>query len=144
MIRRAVPDDLPAIVALGLEALERGAYPELVISRAKVEALARQCVSAARNFSWVAEKDGEVGGALCAIVSPLPFHERDQAVVIQFYSRIPGDGIALIRAFLRWTRGRPGIKLTQFTLETDADPRIAKLLVRLGVSHEHPVLVQVR
>lgn len=142
MIRRATPYDIPAIIALGIEALNRGTYPNLVISHEKVSAMARQCVSSSQNFAWVAERDGIVGGALCALVHENTFHERQKASVVQFYTRIPGEGVKLLREFLRWARGRPAIKIISFTLEPDADPRIGKLLSRLGLHRELRVFLE--
>lgn len=143
-IRIAVPADIPAIVSLGIEALERGAYEKLVISHERVEAIARECVSAASNFAWVAEHDGQVVAAVCGFVSPCLFYERNQFNICQFYTRVPGAGLPLLRQALRWARARPAIKIIVFTLEGDADPRIGKLLMRLGLREELPVWIEVR
>lgn len=128
-----MPADIPAITAIGLEALRAQAYPGLVISPEKVEHVARECVTSASNFAWVAERDGVVGGAVCALVHDQMWYARKQASVVQFASNIPGDGAKLLREFMRWARGRPAIKLISFSLECDADPRIGKLLERLGL-----------
>lgn len=140
--RKAKPDDIPVIVDLGMEALQQGAYERLVISRERVEAVARECVSAASNFAWVAEKDGVVVAAVCALVHPCMFYERNQATVVQFYTRVPGAGLPLLRQFLRWARGRPGIKMKVFTLEHDADPRVCLLLQRLGLKTALPTYIE--
>lgn len=145
MIRKATPADIPAIVALGIEALERGAYENMVISRAKVEAIAREAVSSPADFCWIAVVDGEVRGALTALVHECTFYERKQATVIQFYCPgAPAHFLALLREFLRWARGRPVIKLIVFSLEHDADPRLGALLSRLGLSKALPAYIETR
>lgn len=140
-----MPADVPALVALGIEALNEDPYTELIIDPEKVRKVAVECVSAATNFAWVAERDGEVAGAVCAIVVPMMFYERSQASVVMYYCRrAPGEGIALLREFLRWARARPVIKLIEFTLERHADPRIGKLLTRLGLRQVLPIYIQLR
>lgn len=141
MIRKATPDDLIAIVDLGIEALEKSDHPDMVISRARVEEVARQCVTSPANFAWVAERDGEVGGSVCAIVHPCMFYDRMQATVVQYYSKIPGDGEKLIRELIRWWRSRPVLKMLIFTLEYDTDPRVGDLLGRMGLCREQPAYV---
>lgn len=143
-IRVASPADIPAITSLGLEALQSDPFEGLVISPEKVEEMARECVSSATNFSWVAEEDGEVVGAVSALVHPMMFYERKQATVVQFYTRRNGAGIKLIREFLGWARGRRVIKMICFTLECNADPRIGKLLKRLGLNEALPVYMELR
>lgn len=144
MIRKATSSDIPRIVELGIEALNQGAYPNLVISREKVEAMARECVSSSQNFAWVAEKDGNVVAAVCGFVTECLFYERKQFNICQFWSRTPGEGIKLIRQALRWARSRPAIKMIIFTLEADADPRIGLMLSRLGLKISLPVYIETR
>lgn len=136
-IRPATLSDVDGIAALGLEAL--GNPDGLRVSREKVYEAARECISSRTNYAGVVVQDGEVVGALCAFVHELMFFERKQASVIQFYCKAPGEGIKLIRDFLAWARSRPMIKMIAFTLECDADPRIGKLLQRLGFDEEMPV-----
>lgn len=144
IIRAANPSDIPAITALGIEALEKDAFPSMVIAPDKVEAMALECVSSASNFAWVAEENGKVVAAVSALVHELMFYERKQASVVQFYTTYPGAGIKLIREFLRWARSRRVIKMICFTLEVDADPRIGKMMKRLGLKEELPVWMELR
>ncbi len=142
MIRKATPSDIKGIVALGLASLEKDAYENLLISPDRVMAIAQECVSATCNFSWVAEKDGEIVGAVCAIVTDMLFYERKQASVIQFFCEEPGDEVKLLREFMKWCESRPAIKMVCFTLEYNADPRIGLLLKRLGLTQELPVYLK--
>jgi hypothetical protein len=142
MIRPARPQDVPAIVRLGMAALNESPYPTLRISEAKVIEVAKACVSSPQHFAWVAEVEGEVRGAVTAFVDDCLFYERKQANVVQFYAReAPGEGIKMIRELMRWARARPVIKMVCFTLEVSADPRIGKLLSRMGLKAELPVYV---
>ena len=136
--------DTKAIVDLGMEALERDPYPGLVISRDKLIEVAHECISQNCNFAWVEEEDGEIVGAVCALVHEMTFHERKQASVVQFYCNKPDKGVRLIRKFLDWARNRRAIKMICFTLECRADPRIGKLLNRLGLKQELPVFMELR
>ena len=144
MIRQAALKDLPAVVSLGIEALETDPYPGLVISPDRVKAVATDCISSACNFAWVSEVEGDVVAAVCAQVHDMQFYERKQATVVQFYTRHPGAGIPLIRKFLKWARSRGAIKLIVFTLECRADPRIGSMLERMGLSVELPVYLEIK
>ena len=143
IIRAAVPRDLEGIVALGLEALNSSPYPNLVISKDKVYAMAIACISSANNFVWVAEKDGRIVASVGAIVHPIMFYEKKQASVVQYYSTEPGVGLKLIREFMKWVENRPVIKMVCFTLELNSDPRIPKLLSRLGLTCDLPVYFKI-
>lgn len=144
MLRKATPSDTPAIVSLGIEALESNPYEGLVISRDRVNSLITECVSAACNFAWVSEIDGKVVASVMALVHPNMVYERNCATVVQFYTRVPGEGAKLIRQFLRWARSRPAIKLITFTIDYNADPRIGKLLERMGLCMALPVFIETR
>ena len=144
IIRAAKPDDIDAITDLGLEALTVNAYPNLVIDPDKVRAMATECVSAASNFAWVAEKDGKVVAAVSVLVMDFAFHERKHATVVQFYTREPNAGLPLLRKFLSWAEGRRSIKMITFTLECNADPRIGKMLKRLGLNEELPIYMRLQ
>ena len=142
-IRKATPDDIEGIVALGLEALAKDAYPNLVVSKVKVFSLATEIISSASNFAYVAVKDGIIVGAVCALVHTMLFYERSQASVVQFYCKSPGAGVKLLRELMKWVDSRPVIKMVCFTLEAKADPRIGKLLTRLGLNEELPVYLKI-
>lgn len=140
VIRKAVPADIRAIVELGVEALELNPQPGMVIDRLKVKEVATDCVSSARHFAMVAEVNGMVEGAVCAFANENLFHKRQQASVVQFYTRAPGEGIKLLRELLKWYQSRPALRALYFTLEHRADPRIIKMLRRLGLQTELPIM----
>jgi len=141
-IRRAVPGDIEGVAALGIEALEKNGYEELVIDPKKVLEMARLVVTGAGNYCLVASRQGKIVGAVSALVQEQLFYERKVANVVQFYCTAPGVGVQLLREFLSWVRGRPAIKSVMFCLEIHADPRVAKLLRLLGMQNEFPVMAK--
>ena len=99
--------------------------------------MALLCVSSAQHFAWVSEVDGEVVGSVGGYVSDMTFYERKQCAIVQFYAPgAPWEWVKLIRECLNWCRRRPLIKLVTFTLEPDADPRIGKVLTKMGLHQE--------
>lgn len=143
-IRAAKPSDIDAVYRLGLNALESDPFDGLLIDKNKVRQTALACVSSAKNFCMVSEVDGEIVAAVSAIVHQMMFYERQQASVVQFYAEKPGEGVKLIRELFGWWKSRPGIKMLCFTIECGADPRIIKLLQRLGCKQELPVMMAIK
>lgn len=145
LIRPATISDLNAVIDLGVEAMTVDPLPNMVVDRDKIRVMAVECISGPSNFCWVCEDDdGQVVGAVSAIVQDCLFYQRRQATVLQFYCKKPGQGIKLLREFLRWARGRPIIKMIVFALESGADPRIGKLLERLGLGRALPIYMETR
>lgn len=142
-IRAATPADIQAVGDLGLEAMELNPYEGLVVSERRIRDTARSAITSPSDFCMVCEQDGQVVGAVTAVVHEMTFYERKQASVVQFYCKAPGQGIRLIRELLRWVDGRRAIRAVVFTLEHDMDPRIAKMLRRLGFLAELPVYMKV-
>lgn len=143
MIRPATPADIPAIVDLAVESVSINPLP-VTISRPAMAAAAASIIGKASQFCWVAEEGGKVVATVGALVQPGFWFERQQASVLMFYTRAPGACIPLLREFARWIKARPVIKLAIFELEPDADPRLERLLVRLGFGRKSTNLVYVR
>ena len=131
VIRRAQLADVPAIVDLAVESVSRDPLP-LRVSRDAMAETANELIRGNQHFAWVAERDGALVAAVGAAATPGFWFERMQASVLMFYCRAPGAGVALLREFARWVKSRPAIKMAVFSLEPGADPRIEKLLARLG------------
>lgn len=145
MIRRARLDDIDALVKLGIEAMQEvSPFPNMRIDHEKVRDMAQTVVANNMHFCWVCETDEGVVGAVSAFVHDMDFYERKQASIVQFYCKAPGEGVRLLREFLRWARARRIIKMIVFSVECGADPRIGKLLERLGLSKEFPIYVETR
>ncbi len=131
VIRPARIADVPEIVDLAVESVTREPLP-VRVDRAAMAETARTLIAGNQHFAWVAEDGGKVVAAVGAAAQPGFWFERLQASVLMFYCRAPGAGIALLREFARWVKARPAIKMAVFSLEPNADPRVEKLLARLG------------
>lgn len=144
MIRRASPNDLQAIIKLGLEALEMSNDGDLIIDAEKVRQSALTAVTSPAHFAWVSENNNQIFGALLAESTPMIFHKRQQACVTQFYCKLPGDGRRLVKQLIEWYEQRPILRAITFTLEHECDPRIILLLKRMGFTQQFPVLMRTK
>lgn len=140
MIRRATIHDLAQIADLAIEAIDPSSVPTLRIDRERIEVMVKDVVTSPKNFGMVSIRNGKIVGAVGVLVHDSLFFERMTASVLMFYCKAPGDGARMIRDFVRWAKGRPAIKQIVFSLEWDADPRIAKFLERMGFKN-HPCFV---
>lgn len=143
VIRMATHRDVPRIVELAVESVSQNPLP-LVIDRPAIKASIEEIIGSPQHYGVVAEVDGKVVGAVGAHTSPGFWFKRMQCNVLMFYTRTPGAGAAMIRDFTAWMKGRPVIKMAVFCLEPGMDPRIGKLLRRLGYTHEFPSYAYVR
>jgi hypothetical protein len=143
-IHLAESKHIPGLVKLAVNALTADPIPNQRISVNRLQGLAETCVLIDYNYSIVSVKNGEVVAALSALVHDQLVYERKMATVVQFYTLTPGEGVKLIREFLRWARSLRKIKAIAFTLERGADPRIGSLLSKLGLNSEMPVYVEWR
>lgn len=132
MIREAKAEDIPAIVQLGREALERA--PMADVDPHAIADVVRRGITQQRHFMWVSEREGVIEGAVGALCIDFEFHKGSILQVCQYYCRpaAKGDGARLIREMLRWSDARRAIKWVVLSVEIDQDPRIIKLMERLG------------
>lgn len=145
MIREAKQTDIPDLIELAIEALSKDSYSELVISRNRVFQQVSSCVIPALNFAWVSECQGKIVGALGAAVAPQAFYEGNIAMVTMWYCKKSGDGMRLMREFLKWTETRKSINQVQYCGERKGDVRILKTLVdRYGFVIDVPFLYRNR
>lgn len=143
VLRPARLGDVPAIVDLAVESVSRDPLP-LRIDREAMADTAETLIAGNQHFAWVAEQDGVVVAAVGACAHPGFWFERLQASVLMFYSRAPGAGIGLLREFAKWVKSRPAIKVATFSLEPNMDPRIGKMLARLGFTLQTPSFTYIR
>ena len=143
-VRIARTGEMRAVTNLCVEAVKSGPYPNLVPDKDKIFNVVRECISGPAHFVHVVEDNGELVGVIMAHVSPILMYERDQASVIQFYSREPRYEVKLMVAFLRWARSRRKIKSIIFVVEYGVDPRVPKLLKRVGLNEVLPVYMETR
>ena len=132
--RKATTADIPAIVEIAVESVSNDPLP-VRIDRDAMRETAIACL-APNHFCWVCEDEGRVVSAMAACTQASFWFERQSCSVLLYYTTKPGRGIGLIREFARWVKGRPAIKVAIFELEPGADPRLVKLLRRLGFSRE--------
>lgn len=131
MIRKATPHDLKAVTDLCFESLKQDVH--LRPSRERVRALARECISGAPHFAWVAESDSAVNGVLLSITHPNMAYERSCATVVMLHFTVAGDDAELVSKFLQWARTRSIIKRIVFDPEVNLNPLVAELLIQHGL-----------
>lgn len=142
MIRQGTLFDIDGVVGLGREALGLSQDDDLVVDEKKMRAQALTCLAGKGNFAWVSEDNG-IQGALLAESHPMVFHKGNQASVVQFHCKKPGDGVKLLNKFIDWFEARP-LKAIVFTLEYKCDPRIIDLLTRKDFIQQFPVLMRTK
>lgn len=118
MMRRASIHDLSYIAAHAMAASD-WYYPLAKATNEKVRDVLRDCLSGGKHYCAVGD------GVIVAHVTPNPFGEK-QMVTLLLWVGSPW----LIRAMLKWAKGRPGIRGVHAPI--DPPERVAALLVRLG------------
>ena len=114
--------------------LAEGRYPSMVFSEDRVESLLKTAISAAAHWVSVSEDENGVSGALVCMTYDTLWAERQTAAILVLHAEIPGDGLDLMREFLRWTKARRIIKQIELDIDNIVDVRAGKLLQRLGFS----------
>lgn len=142
MIRRAAPKDLDRIVELAVESVSTNPLP-VRIDRDAMREQARICM-APQNYLSVVEDGGEVIAAWAAETHSSFWHERKTSSVLLHYSRRPGAWVALARDFYRWLESRPVVRVAVLELEPESDPRMVRLLKRIGFTRQSTNLSYVR
>jgi hypothetical protein len=142
IVRPAVHEDLPTIVDLAVESVSINPLP-VVIDRKAMRGQAIDCM-APQNYLRVCEVDGCVVGAWAAVTHPSFWHERRVCSVLLHFSRTPGGWVRLARDFYRWVSGRGAIRVAVLELEPEADPRMVRLLKRIGFTRESTNVSYVR
>jgi hypothetical protein len=133
MIRAATLADVPAIVDIAVESVSQNPLP-VRICRDSIAETAKEAIAGNQHFVWVSEIDGEVVAAVGAMSERSFWYERQQCSVMLYYTRVPGEGVKLLREFGKWVKSRPVIKVAVIEMEPDTDPRLLKLMGRIGFS----------
>ena len=134
MIRPATLQDRQAIFTLALE--QSKLYPMLKPDRSKMQELIIDSISAAKHFCWVAEREGKVGGVLVGLSGNNLWAQRQFCSITLWTSKIPGEGMALLRAFKKWVISRPVIRVAGIAPDVDLDLRIWMLMKRVGFNQQ--------
>ena len=130
IIRPATLADLEAIIDIAMEQTLK--YPRMRAERRKVKELVIDAISAARHYALVVESGNRVQGALLGLTTNNAWAQRQNCAVLLWYSWIPGSGAAMLRKFRDWVKSRRAIKVAGFSPDVDLDPRIWKLVDRIG------------
>ena len=133
MSREATFADIPAIVDLAVESVNQNPLP-VRICRESMADTAREAIAGNQHFVWVSEIEGEVVAAVGAMAERSFWYERQQCSMMLYFTRVPGEGVKLLRQFAKWVKSRPVIKVAVIELEPETDPRLLKLLGRIGFS----------
>jgi hypothetical protein len=142
-IRPAKLADERVVLDLAVESVSRDPLP-VTISRPAMSETFRALVGQPHHFAWVAEQDGQVVASVVAQSMPGFWFTRQQASVLLYYGRVTGSVVPLLVQFARWVKSRPVIRLAVFELEPGVDPRLVRLLTRLGFARQSANLTYVR
>ena len=133
MIRPATLADVSAVVDIAVESVSQDPLP-VKIDRDAMADTVKEAIAGASHFIWVSEIDGEVVAAVGAMSERSFWYERNQCSVMLYYTRVPGEGLKLLRELARWIKSRPVIKVAVMELEPATDPRLIRFLQRIGFS----------
>jgi hypothetical protein len=90
-------------------------------------------VASPAHFTWVAENDDGIQGALVAQTVPSFWFRGFTCSVLLYHCKTPGGSAPLLRKFSAWVKGRHNIKLAVFELEPEVDPKLRKFITeKLG------------
>lgn len=145
MIRKAKPQDIPAIVDLAVESVKKNwaGHPMKPDPEAMKEWLEIGLNPA--HYLFVAEIDGEIVGAAGAFVSRSFWYKGLDCAVMLHYSRKHGQWVRLIKHLSEWMKSRSGIKMASIVLEEQLDePKYINFLNRLGFSLTTSAVTYVR
>jgi hypothetical protein len=131
MIRPATLSDFMAIHEIAI--CEARIYPELHPDREKIHKGIMTAISSAKHFAWVSENDNQVSGALIGLTSSNLWAQRDNCIVVLWKSMIVGDGVRMMKEFLKWFDTRRIIRVAGLVPDNnEIDPRVWLLAERLG------------
>jgi hypothetical protein len=143
IFRPAKHSDAEAILDLAVESVSRDPLP-VTISRSAMRDTFDAVVGKPNHFAWVAEQDGTVVACVAAQSGFGFWFERQQCSVILYYGRVIGSVVPLLIQLARWIKSRPVIRLAVIELEPTTDPRLMRLMRRLGFARESVNLTYVR
>jgi len=138
VIRNAEYRDIPAILDIGQWYLDH-IHPGTTIDREAGPKDLRYLISSATGWVGVAEKGGEIVGALAGQVVRQSFVKQRYATDVGFVV-LPGhpiQAVGLARHFIHWSRQQKGVR--DVTLQISSGlanvDRVGKLYEKLGLRH---------
>lgn len=137
VIRRAVPKDLPALIALGARMhAESPHFRRVTFSPAKLEQTLKQLIESAGGFLWVGDEAGQITGVMAGIAFE---HWCSTDVVVSdlaLFVEPPYRGTLLaarlVKRFQAWAKDA-GAKLVTVGVSTEVQvEQTARLYEMLG------------
>lgn len=129
-IRQAEMRDKREILVLAKEQAAR--FPKLRMDIEKINDCVVNAMLDNKSFIQVVEDEGKVTGVIGAITTPNLWAQRSCSNVVIWVSKTPGGGVALLRSFKDWIKGRRAVKLGGISPNLDLDWRILKIMERTG------------
>lgn len=131
MIRAATPDDIPALVDLGVRFMLESAYGQhLTINADAMEQLAAQLIGAPNGLVLVDDRDDEITGMIGVIATLHPFSGESMLSELFWYvlPAARGGGVRLLLAAEAWARANGVVK----SLMVSPNKTVSALYQRLG------------
>lgn len=132
MIREARTIDLPGFIELVHRfRAELSTYPGCPVDRKSLVHVFGRCCNSAQALALVAEHDGEITGALLAILQPLWWSEAKEATDAMIYAEHPGDGYRMAKRYVRWAWRQPKVQIVTMAHSAGGDLEQAARLHRV-------------
>lgn len=137
MIRNGTHADIPAIISIGQQVIDRSKTYNTKVDPAKAAYMLRRAINDRKMELFVAEKAGQCVGFFIALIDEHWFAKSYYATDIAFcvLPEHAEQGVWLLRRFMRWCKANK-IKQVQLGLSTglDADGRTGRLYEAHGLT----------
>lgn len=130
-VRRVAEADISDVVDFAIGGMRLELYPDLVFDREKLVAIVRAIAADDAQFNLAAfDDDGHPVAVVAAVVNPMMWFERSEAIVVMCRSIVPWQGSKLVGYMIDWANDNPAIRQIVFPLEFHASPQQADVLQR--------------
>jgi GNAT superfamily N-acetyltransferase len=139
MIRPAGFRDIPEIIRLSETMHQESRYRDLPYSGQKFSALLRRLIDSPSGMVAVAEKDGQIVGAVAAVITEHYFADANISYELGLYvekaHRGTLAGYRLAKEYITWARSK-GVDQIDMGITTGIDEdRTGRMYERLGLKH---------
>lgn len=138
MIRPAVLNDVPAIIALGEHVIQRSPLLHSKIDPLKARKAIFQTIHNKSHLALVAEKDGVVVGCLLGLVVDYWYSKDRYATDLAFYVDSQHGDVApwLMKRFIKWARAQKNVVDVLMGISTGLDKQgdAGRMYEKLGFS----------
>lgn len=129
-IRKAVPEDLNAMVDLAYRLCDRTPYAHIARDRPSVVKTFCMAMSSQFGCAFVTEHQGSISGLLIGVAQQLWWSRARYATDLVFYSERAGDGYRLLKRFMDWAWSAPGVVEITMGQSSGIDPKRSAALYR--------------